>query len=57
MAREAEENKPRLQNMDEYSNKISKLITGKGWKFFKEESAKEKLISLAYEDSAFSRLH
>ena len=47
-SREAERNKPWLEQFDAYGNRIDKIHTSESWKFFKRESARNGLISTPY---------
>ena len=57
MAKEAEANQPYLQKFDAYGERVDIIHTSQGWKFFKKEAAREKLIALPYVNGGNSRLH
>lgn len=51
MGKNAEANKPYLEQFDAYGKRIDEIHTSEGWRFFKKESAIEKLISLPYKNT------
>jgi len=55
MSNDAEMRKPILQNFDAYGNRIDKIHTTEGWRFFKGQAAQEGLISIPYNGG--SRVH
>ena len=58
MVADAENRKPILQSYDAYGNRVDKIHTTEGWRFFKREAAIEQLISLPYKSNAQnSRMH
>ena len=48
MANNAELRSPILKQFDAYGNRVDKILTTEGWRFFKKEAAIEGLISIAY---------
>ena len=46
---DAEKNIPWLEQFDAFGNRIDKIHTSAGWKFMKDQSAKNGLIAGAYE--------
>lgn len=51
MAADAEDNKPRLEQFDAWGKRIDKIHLSEGWRFFKKESAIERLIQIPYLNS------
>jgi len=55
----AEANHPKLEQYDAWGHRIDRLITSEGWRKLQEVSAKEGLVSIAYERKLgeFSRIY
>jgi alkylation response protein AidB-like acyl-CoA dehydrogenase len=59
MAYDAEDTKPYLVKHDVYGERIDKIVTSEGWRFFKPQAAKEGLIAIPYENefAQYSRVY
>jgi alkylation response protein AidB-like acyl-CoA dehydrogenase len=57
--KEAELNQPRLIHYTPYNERIDQLILSEGWRFFKDQTSIEGLVSIPYENRSneYSRLH
>jgi len=55
----AERFKPQHEQFNQWGQRVDRVLTSEGWKFFKRESAIEGLIALPYENgsSAVNRMH
>ena len=53
-ARNAEENKPRLEQFDAYGKRIDKLHLSEGWRTLAQYSAEDGMVAMAYEEDRFN---